>query len=74
MKLNKTDKQVLTYLYKKYKQEHKSSKSMLNEFSIFILDKGLKNAVPELYGSDPELEKIKKHAEDPISDCQYSIM
>ncbi len=59
MKLNKTDKKVLAYLYKKYKEDHGSSKSMFSEFSIFILDNGLKKAVPELYGTDPELEKTK---------------
>ena len=57
MKLKDIDKKVLNYLYDEYLKRHGSTFAHLGDFRISTVDSGMKNAVPELSGKDPELEK-----------------
>jgi hypothetical protein len=59
MKLKETDRKVLNYLYCKYLKQHGSSVTHLDNFTIFVVDDGMKKAVPKLYDSDPELKELK---------------
>ncbi len=44
---------------KTYIEAHGARQSHLNEFTTFILDDGLKKAVPHLYNSDSKLTELK---------------
>jgi hypothetical protein len=59
MILPSSERKILKYIKNKYIREHGSQLSYLGEFTIFILDSDLKEAVPELYGQDPELTELK---------------
>jgi hypothetical protein len=59
MKLKKTDKIVLKYLFAEYSKRHGPSMAHLDDFSVFIINDGLKSVVPELYGKDPNLIELK---------------
>lgn len=59
MKLPKSEKKVLIYLRDSYVGRHGTRESNLEDFTIFVMDEGLKAVVPHLYGDDPSLSELK---------------
>ena len=59
MKLPKDEKRVLVYLKDSYVKQHGTKESHLEEFTIFVIDEGLRSVVPHLHGNDSSLTELK---------------
>lgn len=59
MKLPKTEEVVLHYMLEAYRARHGTRMQHLDEFTIFIMDDGLRATVPDLYDNDSSLSELK---------------
>lgn len=59
MKLPKDEKKVLVYLKDCYVKQHGTKESDLDDFTIFVIDEGLRSVVPHLHGNDSSLTELK---------------
>jgi hypothetical protein len=59
MKLPKREKVVLRYMLQAYRARHGTRLQHLEEFTIFIMDDGLRVTVPDLFENDSSLSELK---------------
>lgn len=59
MILPKREKIVLQYMLQAYRARHGKRLQYLDEFTIFIMDEGLRGTVPDLFGNDSSLTELK---------------
>lgn len=59
MRLPKKERVVLRYLLQAYRARHGTRLQYLDEFTIFIMDDGLRATVPDLFGNDSSLFELK---------------
>jgi hypothetical protein len=59
MKLPNDERVLLQYLYSRFVDVNGNRQSKLTEFTIFVLEPGLKTAVPHLFSEDASLKELK---------------
>jgi hypothetical protein len=59
MKLSNDERVLLQYLYSRFVDVNGNRLSKLTEFTISVLEPGLKTAVPHLFSEDASLKELK---------------